>query len=67
MKPSEFDSLVMADEMPPCPLCGRPIEVPPATDADRPMVFIAHGRAALGHDGCRPRDTETEDGRPTLT
>lgn len=54
-EPNEYEALVRADQMPPCPLCGKPICVPPATEADRPMVFHAHGMAALAHDGCRPQ------------
>jgi hypothetical protein len=52
-KPSEYDAVVPANEMPPCPICGKPINLPPAIDADRLMVFFAHGMAALGHDGCK--------------
>lgn len=44
-KPSEYDAVVPADKMPPCPICGRSI-----TENDRIMVFIAHGLVALGHE-----------------
>lgn len=52
-KPSEYDAVVPLDKMPPCPICGLPIVVPPQSAAGRLMVFFAHGRAALGHDGCK--------------
>jgi hypothetical protein len=52
-KPSEYDAAVPAEKMPPCPICGRPLRMPPVSDADRLLVFIAHGMAALAHDGCR--------------
>lgn len=52
-RPSEYDAVVPLEKMPPCPICGRPILVPPKIDANRLMVFVAHGHAALGHDGCK--------------
>lgn len=54
-KPSEYDAIVPADKMPPCPICGKPIVAgsDPYQVRDRVMLFIAHGMAALGHDGCR--------------
>lgn len=52
---NEFEALVPAEKMPPCPLCGKPIRVPPATREDHLMAFHAHGMAALAHDGCRPK------------
>lgn len=52
-KPSEYDAIVPPDKMPPCPICGKPITVPFQTRDEELMVFIAHGRAALGHDGCK--------------
>lgn len=55
-KPSEFDALVPAEKMPPCPLCGRPIRAP----EDRLMVFRAHGMAALAHDECGPQREAAE-------
>jgi hypothetical protein len=57
-EPNEFEAVVPADKMPPCPLCGRPIIAPPPTRADTLMVFWAHGMAALAHDGCRPKVIE---------
>lgn len=57
MKPSEYDAVVPIDKMPPCPICGKPITVPPKTAAERLMVFIAHGHAALGHEGCKVEST----------
>lgn len=54
--PNEYEALVSLDKMPPCPLCGKPINVPATKDEDRLMVFQAHGMAALAHDGCRPKE-----------
>lgn len=57
-EPNEYEALVRADQMPPCPLCGKPI-MDAITDTDqahwRLMVFRAHGMAALAHDRCRPK------------
>lgn len=50
---NDFDALVSADKMPPCPLCGKPLHVPMIYPA-MPMVFFAHGLAALAHDSCHP-------------
>lgn len=52
-KPSEYDAIVPIEKMPNCPICGKPITVPATTPEDQLMVFMAHGRAALGHNGCR--------------
>jgi hypothetical protein len=49
-EPSEFEVLVAADKMPPCPICGKPLRTPFA-----PVVFFAHGMAALAHDECRSK------------
>jgi hypothetical protein len=58
-KPSEYDTVVLASKMPPCPICEKPIRAC-ALDAkgDRVMVFIAHGMVALAHDGCRVDDRD---------
>lgn len=44
-----FELKVSKAGMPDCPLCGKPVQ-----EGDRPMVFRAHGLAALAHDACRP-------------
>lgn len=54
-EPNEFEPLVSTEKMPPCPLCGKPILVEPQTRENRIMVFRAHGKIALAHDGCRPK------------
>jgi hypothetical protein len=46
-KPSEYDAVVSADKMPPCPICGKPINAPaPNVVGDRVMLFIAHGHGS---------------------
>lgn len=54
---NEFDALVPAEKMPPCPICGLPITVEPRTYENRIMVFHAHGLIALAHDSCHPNAT----------
>lgn len=54
-EPNEFEAIVPREKMPPCPICGLPINVPPTTREGQLMVFHAHGMAALAHDGCRPQ------------
>lgn len=48
-EPNDFEAIVSKEQMPNCPLCGFPLALP-----FKPMVFVAHGRAALAHDQCRP-------------
>lgn len=54
---NEYEAVVSPEKMPPCPICGKPINVPAKTDADRLLVFVAHGMAALAHDGCKMGDS----------
>jgi hypothetical protein len=54
-EPNEFEAIVPAEKMPPCPICGKPIFVPSSYSKPALMVFHAHGMAALAHDGCRPK------------
>lgn len=54
-EPNEYEALVPADKMPPCPICGKPIREAPNTREEMLMVFRAHGMVALGHDECKPR------------
>jgi hypothetical protein len=51
MSDNEYEALVPADKMPPCPICGKPLRTPFV-----PMVFHAHGMAALAHDACKPEE-----------
>lgn len=59
---NEFEALVTLEQMPNCPLCQKPMYVGPKQKT--PMVFVAHGRAALAHDSCRPKQRGDIDERP---